>query len=637
MTHEERIHPRLRAALVLAFAWSWAAAASASAQEQAPQAFGGVYADLTPRQKALVDDLCERFGVVAKRTIDPQSTYDKARLSVRTTFEAVTHALGSTDLTDAQGDPLGNALDLIEHLEAVRGKTSGAGSDQQFRIYVRLKEGALDTLKRCRQFTRKGDNTVFHKGYPTNYRGEGGVPSMQISIALDGRRADVDVDYRSSKFPAALLNGHLSSANSDVRAGNNLERHDQRWEGLSDWWSGVLNIFASSEAYAGETPAQTEIAFVPRIGKKGIGPSVSDFLTAWLVEGKPEQAMGYVSARALSCLALEQDPETIDHGVAPVKLLLGLRNAKGRLGEAASLAEATLGVRLTNTELTVIPQKQHAQFVLYGVPDPVAEAFDCANRARLAATGETKAKPRGKPTDFRHYGVSLRLRFRQGRGSTLLLLWAKESGYWKIVSYEVEVDAEDDADLASVYEPPPTPTLERVAAPPGLVEASTAFLDAWLVRKDVETAWRQVAPSCYPCVDLFPDEGELPAGTLEEQKRRLRSKMETAAKRVGRVARLEDFLTAAPAVDPENKVVMQPRDQAFSLVSLQDRVGVEADCARRLGKAAATAPAPEGGYGTYYATAFRFKTVAGEPAVLYLGWTREGSEWRMFAYDIVIP
>jgi hypothetical protein len=81
---------------------------------------------------------------------------------------------------------------------------------------VRLTPGARETLALVQQFKRRADNSVFHKGYPVNYR-EGGTPSVQISIALDGRPADVDVDYRASSFPSALFNGHLTSATSDVR------------------------------------------------------------------------------------------------------------------------------------------------------------------------------------------------------------------------------------------------------------------------------------------------------------------------------------------------------------------------------------------------------------------------------------
>jgi hypothetical protein len=51
---------------------------------------------------------------------------------------------------------------------------------------------------------------------------------------------DIDVDYRSFKFPQALVNGHLTAANSDVRTGNNLSRHDSRWAGLAGWWQDLL-------------------------------------------------------------------------------------------------------------------------------------------------------------------------------------------------------------------------------------------------------------------------------------------------------------------------------------------------------------------------------------------------------------
>ena len=104
----------------------------------------------------------------------------------------------TTPLTDAAGARLGglqDALALVGHVESIRGQVPGASGDHQFRIYVRLIPAALDTLARSQEFKRGVDNTVFHKGYPTNYRAQGGTPSIQISIAPDGHRADIDVDY----------------------------------------------------------------------------------------------------------------------------------------------------------------------------------------------------------------------------------------------------------------------------------------------------------------------------------------------------------------------------------------------------------------------------------------------------------
>lgn len=203
------------------------------AEAQQPTSFGGDFAALAPQKQRLIANWVERFNQVTGQDADVEAFYDDlVKLSTKTTFDAVTHALMTSTLTDASGTTLGTALDLIDTLETVKGKIKGASGDQQFRIYVTLKADAVETLERSREFNRGSDNTVFHKGYPTNYRQQGGVPSIQISIARDERRADVDVDYRSSSFPLALFNGHLSASNSDVRAGNNDERHNGRWAAI---------------------------------------------------------------------------------------------------------------------------------------------------------------------------------------------------------------------------------------------------------------------------------------------------------------------------------------------------------------------------------------------------------------------
>ena len=37
-------------------------------------------------------------------------------------------------------------------------------------------------------------------------------------------------------MPQAMFNGHLTSANSDVRAGDNHDKHVGRWGGFVAWW-----------------------------------------------------------------------------------------------------------------------------------------------------------------------------------------------------------------------------------------------------------------------------------------------------------------------------------------------------------------------------------------------------------------
>ena len=143
-------------------------------------------------------------------------------------------------MTDANGKSLGTALDLVVGIERVAGQYYGRQGDEQFRVYCQLKPGAREILEKSREFKFTEENIVYHVGYPYSYRQEGKVPNMQFSISEDGLRADIDVDYRSSKVPAAMWNGHLTSANSDVRAGDNYKRHNDRWAGLVNWWSAIL-------------------------------------------------------------------------------------------------------------------------------------------------------------------------------------------------------------------------------------------------------------------------------------------------------------------------------------------------------------------------------------------------------------
>ena len=177
---------------------------------------------MRPEQVRLIDSFIRSYNATTGSELVPQQAYDNARLSIRTTFDAVTHALLNAKMTDSHGKSLGRAIDLVDAVDQVMGEESGAGGDQQFRLYVYLKPNAVDILSRSQEFFHDKDNAVYHKGFPICYRLKNGPPSIQFSISRDHKLSDVDVDYRASGFPKGLLNGHLTAANSDVRAGNNL-------------------------------------------------------------------------------------------------------------------------------------------------------------------------------------------------------------------------------------------------------------------------------------------------------------------------------------------------------------------------------------------------------------------------------
>ena len=92
--------------------------------QEPPQRFGGAYSELDARRQQLVADWVARFTKVTGQSLDARSFYDDIlSLSTKTTFDAVTHALMTTALTDASGQKFGDGLALIERVDTSRAKS----------------------------------------------------------------------------------------------------------------------------------------------------------------------------------------------------------------------------------------------------------------------------------------------------------------------------------------------------------------------------------------------------------------------------------------------------------------------------------------------------------------------------------
>ena len=447
-----------------------------------PDTFGAAYDQLSEEQRALLDGFFRRAGAVLGVTLDPRERYDTAPLSSRTTFDAVTHALLRSTLTDRQsGQPLGRTIDIIGSVEGVHGQVKGASGDQQFRIFVTLTPGARERIDRAKEFRRTADNTFFHQGYPISYRQEG-YPSVQVSMIPDGSRADIDVDYRSSRFPVALVNGHLSAANSDVRA--NFDRHNGKWSGLVNWWDGLLGSLFAPDAEVPEDAPQT-FPTTPRAAAKTIDVAVDDFLRSWLVERKPNLAVAYVDAAAYDCLArrLDREGHAIDRGLAPLQLFVRMKKVADTIGPRQSLAGTTRPVRLTDPALRVVVHKRQDQYAIYGVPRAMAEQMSCASEAafgRLPPIANTRASREVYENFYSTVAIDRADRARAALG----LLWQRRDGLWKIVSYQaVWEDAPNSAampDLRSPIAPASLSTMTAIPSSSRRVSASSRH--GWFAR-----------------------------------------------------------------------------------------------------------------------------------------------------------
>jgi hypothetical protein len=128
------------------------------------------YTDLQEQQRTLFGPYTDLYNEKTGRTYNPQEYFDSLTISERTTYDAVTHALMNSQLTDEAGNSLGPALDLVGSLERIAGQYYGRGGDQQFRLYVNLVPGAKEALEKSQEFHLGHLNTVYHVGYPYSFR-----------------------------------------------------------------------------------------------------------------------------------------------------------------------------------------------------------------------------------------------------------------------------------------------------------------------------------------------------------------------------------------------------------------------------------------------------------------------------------
>jgi len=403
------------------------------------------FESLDAHSQELLDGPAQAYNEITGRNLSTQQWFDRLSLSERTTFDAVTHALQRSDLSDAEGTSLGTAFDLIVGIERIAGQYSGRGGDQQFRLYVAVKPDTQDILERATEFFADHENTVYHVGYPTSYRQIGDVPNIQFSLSEDGLRADIDVDYRSSKSPQALFNGHLTSANSDVRAGDNHDKHTGRWDGLVNWWQGFLGNIGPQKEVAKDLMARTIKEFATAThpdrpmgaAPENLWDAAQEFFSDWLVRGEVDEAMHFFSQRVIACINLDEGSreEILNVDTAVVEMRKIMEYSIDQLGDRDSMTEAIDEVLpwTADQESRIVSHPFETDFTIIQMRNQSAADFMCSTRRGA----DPPPMPGGPDELGTYYGVVFRFKARADQGGILVLIWDRQEGDWKIVSYDI--------------------------------------------------------------------------------------------------------------------------------------------------------------------------------------------------------
>jgi hypothetical protein len=598
--------------------------------ENTTQEIGKSYSRLLPEQRRLVDDYIGHYNETTGSKVIPQEAYDNARLSVRTTFDSVTHALLKAKLTDVSGKNLGLAIDLVEAVDEVMGEESTAGGDRQFRIYVYLKPDAIDILAKSREFYRDRDNSVYHKGFPISYRLKNGPPSIQFSISRDTKMADVDVDYRSSGFPKGLLNGHLTASNSDVRAGNNLDKHDQRWAGLNGWWREVFGILGSGGKPPKEAPAErlSKIPVNPAIkANQGIDKSAHDFLNSWVVDKQPNLSAAYLSRRSYPCLEAitKKNQKPAAPGMIRLSVVTAMNQFNEATGAVGSVRDVFAPADQWLPELKETKNAYGSEFRLISVPSDVGEDVECA---AAVDNGE------GKQSSEKYYGTSFRTKQEGSGHKTMSLLWAQESGYWKIIAIHIEDSS--DAGILPKLAAAAAPTEDEsksIAGDPDMVKTISDFYQTWIIKRQSAEASKFASQRSYECLGSSSKGEE----NLEPPKR-MALALDRVLKRVATGSNLSNLMSSVQPVNDLLRPVEQADYQAFAIMAVPDQKAESFLCQNRhLPEKAPQLKPDEATYGAYYLSASRLNFGEEQSPALLLLWTKEQTGWKIVAWAVEVP
>jgi len=600
---------------------------SATAQKASSTEFGKSYASLRPQQKKLVDDFIGRYNQTTGNKLLPEKAYDDARLSVRTTFDAVTHALIMAKMTDAHGKSLGRAIDLVYAVDEVMGQETGVGGDRQYRLYVYLKPNTVETFKKSQEFFRDRDNTIYHKGFPTSYRLKNGPPSIQFSVSRDHRMADIDVDYRAEGFPKVLYSGHLTAANSDVRAGNNLERHDGRWNGLNGWWRDVFGGLGKSTPKEKATKSLGHIPLNPAVkAGGGVDNTAHDFLQSWVVEQKPNLAAAYLSRRSYACLEsiARENKRPIAPGMVRLRTVMAMENySKGQT--LNSVEDAFAPATSWTGELKEAKNGFSNEFRLVSVPSDIGRDEECV----APAQGENTSKEKYFATVFRE---------KLGRKRVLALLWAQEGSYWKIVAVRAEDGSDADivpktsgAKAAAVAASEETP--KNITGDTDALAAITDFYQQWLLKRDAKKAAAYASTESYSCLRSATG-----AEKSAKPAVRIADGLAKAKDRIPANKNLADMMEGTQPVNELLRPVEQANTKAFAVMAVPDQMADSFLCENR-GKPGSVPDLSvgEAKYGGYYLSASRLNFGDEESPALLLLWRKEKIGWKVAAWAAEEP
>ena len=160
--------------------------------------------------------------------------------------------------------------------------------------------------------------------------------------------------------------------------------------------------------------------------------AAQEFLTDWLVRRRVDEALTFLSDRALACLNTDEDvdEELLRGNEARDVMRILMEYTTDELGDRDNLTEAIDVILPWDSEYRVVNHPFEEDFAVAEMPDERAVQYLCD---RQPTPEEAAAVAAGELNYGTYYGVLFR--FKAEGAGVLGILWMRENGHWRIVSY----------------------------------------------------------------------------------------------------------------------------------------------------------------------------------------------------------
>jgi hypothetical protein len=167
----------------------------------------------------------------------------------------------------------------------------------------------------------------------------------------------------------------------------------------------------------------------------GVDASAHDFLTSWVVDRQPNNAIAYLSRLSYPCLEsmARKKQKPIPQGMVRFHTLIAMDQFNASIGNATSVGDVFEAATTWKPDLKEAKNTYPAEFRLVEVPSDMARDQECV---------QAPAEGGGKKANEKFYSTAFRGKHGDSRSKVMSLLWTKEGKYWNIVAIRIDDDSD---------------------------------------------------------------------------------------------------------------------------------------------------------------------------------------------------